>query len=97
MIRIETTAEFDAEGRFTVSGQTTEPISPGVHPIAITIGETRPPLESTVEPPSSTLIERNGLVLINAQPQFDANIDIVEMIRQVREEREQFVLGGWEP
>jgi hypothetical protein len=39
MIRIGTTAEFDAEGRFTVTGQTTEPISPGTHPVMVEIQE----------------------------------------------------------
>lgn len=93
MIRIETTAEFDAEGRSTIQVQTTQPVSPGVYPIAITFDEARTSPAAPVDQPTPTLIERDGLLLINAEPQFDANFDMVEMIRQEREARDQFLLG----
>jgi len=39
MIRIETTAEFDAQGRFTVRGQAPQGVSPGQHRVTIELEE----------------------------------------------------------
>lgn len=97
MIRIETTAAFDAEGRSTIQVQTTQPVSPGVYPIAITFDELRTSHPASVDQPTSALIERDGLLLINAEPRFDAAFDVVEMIRPEREARDPSVLGEQKP
>jgi hypothetical protein len=39
MIRIETTADFDAEGRFTLQGQSAVPVTPGKHRVTVVISE----------------------------------------------------------
>jgi hypothetical protein len=90
MIRIRTTAEFDADGRFT--GRTTEPVPPGSHLVAMLIEEAPsiPPVDQCNEP---TFVEENGLLLLNVKPLPGALIDIVALIQQARDERERYILG----
>jgi hypothetical protein len=52
MIRIETTAKFDAEGRFTVTGRTTQSVSPGEHSVVVEVDENPPQAVSECMPSS---------------------------------------------
>jgi hypothetical protein len=90
MIHIQTTAEFDADGRFT--GQTTEPVPPGSHPVAMMI-EDAPSIPSGDQSNEPTFVEENGLLLLNVPPLPGALIDIVALIQQARDERERHILG----
>ncbi|MDX1968610.1 MAG: hypothetical protein SFV23_15640 [Planctomycetaceae bacterium] len=92
MIRIETTAEFDAEGHFTVSGQTTAAIAPGSHRVVLElIREDCSFREDVVHP---ALIVENGLLLLNLEPTVDANVTVSDLIDSDREERMNYLLGG---
>lgn len=64
MIRIETTAEFDADGNFTVTAQIPMPVPPGSHPIIIQVpeinsgaGDGLPAAEADSEPAWKTVGE----------------------------------------
>ncbi len=61
MIRIETTAEFDAEGRFALQGQTHVPVAPGTHRVTVVVSdaETEEPVEC-----SASALQKVGNVLV---------------------------------
>jgi hypothetical protein len=61
MIRIETTAEFDAEGRFTVKGTTTERVAPGPHRVLVVLAEAEVEEVRPVEEPP---LRKVGNVLV---------------------------------
>lgn len=132
MIRIETTAEFDAQGHFTVSGQTTEPIDAGSHRVVVILDEVaaktpESPLKkignvlvytgTVYEDAESarrrldeerlrefvgpslipTVVDENGLALLNALPEFASNVDVQPLIDADREDRMRHLLGGEQP
>lgn len=88
MIRIETIAEFDAEGRFTVTGKSTVAVSPGSHRVTLEVEE--PQVQST----QSAIVNEDGLFLLNVESQDDADLGIVRLIEADREARLQQLLGG---
>lgn len=88
MIRIETIVEFDADGRFTVSGQSTSAVSPGPHRVTLVVDE---PQIASAEP---AVVDENGLFLLNIEPQDGADVDIVRLIEADRESRLQQLLSG---
>ena len=95
MIRIETTAEFDAEGRFV--GQAQVSVTPGIHRVTVVVSdvETEPDSEGliaqeTVEP---HLEEIDG-ILVWTGP-VPEGIDTAA--REILEERaERFLRGPFE-
>lgn len=89
MIRIETTAEFDAEGRFT--GKLLEAVSPGAHRVIVVVEER----DSTNR--TSTMIDENGLLLLNVEPVAAMDLDITKLIEANRDERIQDLLNGISP
>ena len=96
MIRIETTAEFDAEGRFTASGQTPSAIAPGSHPIVILVKdfpESTYPSDSSADH-LSVLVREGGLLLIGAEALPNADLDIRALIEADRDARAADILGG---
>lgn len=90
MIRIQTTAEFDADGKFT--GQTTEPVPPGSYTIEIVVPDS-PSVAFTDQLDEPMYVEQHGLLLLNVKPLPDALIDMRELIQQERNERNRSVLG----
>lgn len=133
MIRIETIAEFDADGRFTVTGQSTSTVGPGSHRVTLelTEPEAAPPNEPAHSPALQringvlvltgqiledpervrqrldeerlldlagpalfpTIIEDDGLLLLNALPEGDASVDIQSLIDADRDDRMKHVVG----
>lgn len=71
MIRIETTAEFDAEGRFTLQGQSAVPVPPGKHRVTVVISEPDALTEAkavAVEDTDDPLLKRiNGVLVWTGQ------------------------------
>ncbi|MDP1799413.1 MAG: hypothetical protein Q8K78_18090 [Planctomycetaceae bacterium] len=78
MIRIETIAEFDTDGRFSASGQATQSVSQGAHRVIIFVDDEPASVDSTA---------------LDADPLPDAEMDIVAMIESVRRERDEHILG----
>lgn len=67
MIRIETTAEFDAEGRFTLQGQSLVPVTPGKHRVTVVISATEGTQEEkpiAVEDTDDPMLKRINGVLV---------------------------------
>lgn len=95
MIRIETTAEFDAEGKFVLTGQSGEPISPGQHRVVVLIGETAEPAtpRGPAAEPDSCLYFDGEKLLLDVPLNPDADLSVVHWIEQVRLERERHSLG----
>lgn len=96
MVRIETTAELDAEGRFSASGQAPQSVPPGVHRVIIFVDDQPVSADSTARDAGehrSCLIERDGAFLLDAEPLPGAEMDIVAMIESVRRERDEHILG----
>lgn len=71
MIRIETTAEFDAEGRFTVHGQINLPVTPGAHPVTVELAEsesTNADETTVIEDTDDPMLKRiNGVLVWTGQ------------------------------
>lgn len=88
MIRIETTAEFDAEGRFTATGQTSSAVAPGSHRIVILVDEraATKPMPATVEPPLKWV---DGLLVFTGEFLEDPE----EVRRRLEDERMRELLG----
>jgi hypothetical protein len=134
MIRIETIAEFDAEGRFTVTGQATEAVAPGPHRVTLEVADQSAPTSivgATNEPALKrinnvlvltgqmtedpekvrqrldeerllelsgsalfpTIVEEDGLLLLNALPEGDASVDIQSLIDADRDDRMKHIVG----
>lgn len=67
MIRIETTAEFDAEGRFALVGQTQVSIAPGPRRVTIVINDAdllREPNAVALQKREDALLQRVNGVLV---------------------------------
>ncbi len=99
MIRIETTAEFDADGKFVLTGQSGEPISPGEHRVVVLIGETETaekPVEASERdaPSSSGLCVERGLLLLSAPPLPGNHLSVMDVLDQIRREREDELIRG---
>lgn len=134
MIRIETIAEFDADGRFTLTGQSTEAVVPGSHHVVVLVDDPSPSSEEAdaldpalkringilvytgqiLEDPEKvrqrldeermqlllgpslwpTVVEENGLLLLNAVPEEEASVNIQSLIDADREERMNHIVGG---
>lgn len=71
MIRIETTAEFDAEGRFIARGQVLRPVTPGSHRVTIVLAEsesTSTDETTVIEDTDDPLLKRiNGVLVWTGQ------------------------------
>lgn len=99
MIRIETTAEFDADGKFVLTGQTGEPVPPGEHRVVVLIGEAET-ADKPVEPPktdadsSSCLCVERGLLLLSAPLLPGKQPSVLEILDQIRREREEELIRG---
>lgn len=94
MIRIETTAEFDTEGRFTVTAQGPK-LTPGAHRVVVVVEKS---VEAPVVTPSpSTLVREGTLLLLNAEPVEDVHCDIRALIDADREQRKMHILGDGKP
>ena len=97
MIRIETTAEFDAAGRFTVTGRAPQQVSPGVHRATIVIDIPVIPKSSALIPGEETghpLLEWEDGVLVWTGP-IQPGLETAH--RDMTDERErQIVEGPWE-
>ncbi len=97
MIRIETTAEFDAEGRFTVTGQVQAPVTPGPHRVTVVITEgapIRPVKPETIEDTDDPMLKRiNGVLVWTGELLEDP-----EEVRQKLDEQrtQQFLSGQFE-
>ncbi|HUQ71540.1 MAG TPA: hypothetical protein VM165_18575 [Planctomycetaceae bacterium] len=96
MIRIETTAEFDAEGRFTATGQTSSVVTPGPHQVVMLVTEVT---DSTAKSDPDTehrsvLVREGGLLLIGAEALPNADFDIRTLIEADRDERSAHILDG---
>lgn len=88
MIRIETIAEFDAEGRFTVSGQATIGVSPGPHRVTVEVEESDSSQQADVsEPPLQKI--GNVFVLTGS---YDGDPESVR--RQLDQETAEQLLRG---
>jgi hypothetical protein len=97
MIRIETTAEFDAEGRFTATGQSPTAVAPGPHRIVVFLDEpadTSPASDDAPVPQPSVLVREAGLLLINAEPQPNAEMNVRALMEAARDERAMHILGS---
>jgi hypothetical protein len=97
MIRIETTAEFDAEGQFTVTGQTPLPVSPGSHRVTVILEESVAPRSAALRPGDDTghpLLKWIDGVLVWTGP---VSSDIDTAHREILDERDRRMLEGpWE-
>jgi hypothetical protein len=96
MIRITTTAEFDAEGRFTATGRTSSAVAPGSHPAVMLVNEAAEPT-TNVAPDAdreAVLVRKGGLLLIGAEALPDADFDIRALIEADRDARSAHILGG---
>lgn len=95
MIRIETTAEFDADGKFVLTGQTGEPICPGEHRVVVLIGETAESASSQLPAaePDSCLYFDGEKLLLDVPLNPDADLSVVHWIEQARLDRERHSLG----
>jgi|GEM_PF-5885926 len=92
MIRIQTIADFDTNGRFTVTGQTTEAVPPGPHPVVVEFPEsTAAPVTSEVESAAEpTLVQVGNLLLISGKILEDPEA----VRRRLDEERAHQLLYG---
>lgn len=94
MIRIETTADFDAEGRFT--GQTPSTVTPGPHRVLMLIEEpasSEPAASDAVPAAEPPLKWVDGLLLITGELLEDPE----EVRRRLDDERMRDLLGDlWE-
>jgi hypothetical protein len=92
VIRIETTAEFDSQGRFIASGQSPSAVAPGPHRIVVLVEEpaAQQMAPQLSEAPTTSPLERVGGVLV-----FTGQLlEDPETVRQrLDEERLRFLLG----
>ncbi len=91
MIRIETIAEFDAEGRFTVTGQAAVAVSPGPHLVTVVVDEIEPASQPTIEDTDDPMLKRINGVLVWTGKLLE---DPEEVRRRLDEERTQQLLYG---
>ncbi len=92
MIRIQTTAEFDAEGRFT--GRIMEPVPPGVHPIDVMIEEQETLLKPTDPPSSDFGLRKEGNVWVLDCTYSEDPEDVRRRLDE--ESMRQMLEGPWE-
>jgi hypothetical protein len=88
MIRIETTAEFDAEGRFTATGQSPTAVAPGPHRIVVLVDDptSSEPTSVSDEPPLKWV---DGLLVFTGEFLEDPE----EVRRRLDDERMRELLG----
>jgi hypothetical protein len=93
MIRIETTAEFDAEGKFTVTAQAPMPVPPGSHPIIIQVPEINSDTEGlpAAEADSEPAWKKVGELLVFTGELLE---DPEEVRRRLDEERARQLFYG---
>jgi hypothetical protein len=92
MIRIETTAEFDADGRFTATGQAPRSVTPGSHRISILVEEPatlEPATPRSVETTESPLQWVDGLLVFTGEMLEDPD----EVLQRLDDERMRQLLG----
>ena len=96
MNRTETTAEFDADGRFVLTGQTGQPASPGEHRVVVLIGESAEfsaPCRPAAEPDVCLHVDGEKLLLaVPLNPAAD--LSVVNWIESARRQRDASVLGA---
>lgn len=89
MIRIETTAEFDTEGKFTVTGTTTEPVSPGSHTVVLLVNDSAAPKTTVNQNAEAPLQRINGMLVFTGQLLEDPE----EVRQRLDDERLRQLLG----
>ena len=71
MIRIETTADFDADGRFVLTGKVPTPVAPGRHRVTIVISDadvSRKSEATALQEGDDPLLQRiNGVLVWSGQ------------------------------
>ena len=97
MIRIETTAEFDAHGRFTVQGQTPQRIPSGTHHATLVVDDLHDAAHSALAPGGPTghpCLQWEGRVLVWHGATAS---DLSSAHRDITDDRDRRALEGpWE-
>ncbi len=95
MIRIETTATFDAEGRISISDRIDVPVVPGTHRIVLEVCDVDPAVGRDTSTP--VLVREHGLLLINAAPIPGADLSVARILDALRDDPREGMIDGDAP
>jgi hypothetical protein len=92
MIRIETTATFDAEGHISIHDRIAVTVVPGTHRVVREVIDDQP-IDGR-QAPALVGFQEHGLLLINAAPIPGSDLSVRRLMEGLRDDRQQGLIDG---